>query len=303
MRAVEKAFVEYGKGQSQMPSKIYLNLPKHNGDFRAMPSYLSGIKSCALKWVNVHPNNVKKGLPTVMATIILSDPNTGFPLSIMEGTHLTSLRTAAAGGVAAKYLAKKDSHVVALVGCGEQAVWQLEALRCHFKVKEVNVWGHKAAIAKSFVKKVAIKKEEMHISSSVKQCVGNADIIVTTTPSKKPLIKNGWVKEGAHINAIGADAKGKQEIDSYLIRDVKVVIDNWAQAAHSGEINVPLSKKIITKKHIYSELSDVILGKKKGRVNKKEITVFDSTGLAIQDLAVAHFAYKAALKNNIGKKL
>ena len=190
---IERAFKAYALGKTQMPSKIYLNLTKHCGDFRAMPAYIEGKESCALKWVNVHPKNKSKGLPTVMAVLILSDPRNGFPLCIMDGTYATSLRTAAAGAVAAKYLARKDSDIIGLVGCGEQARSQLTALDKLFKIREVKVWGHKEGYTKEFIKAMRALKLKLTPVKSVKECAVDSDIIVTTTPSKKPLVKHQWL--------------------------------------------------------------------------------------------------------------
>jgi len=303
IRAIEKAFKEYAKGKTQMPPKIYLDLKKYSGDFRAMPAYLEGQNACILKWVNVHARNKGKGLPTVMATIIYSDPKTGFPLAIMDGTYATSLRTAAAGAVAAKYLANKDSCVIGLVGCGAQATTQLAALRTLFKIKQVKVWGHKPALSNAFVRAMKKPGEQMTRAKTVRECVDDCDIIVTTTPSRRPLVRLEWVKKGAHINAIGADAAGKQELDARILKSARVIIDNWEQAAHSGEINVPLRKKVISRRNIHAEIGEVIIGKKKGRVSKDDVTVFDSTGLAIQDAAIAKLIYTTAVKRNIGKRI
>ncbi len=298
---VERAFRDYALGKAQMPAKVYLYLDKYNGDFRAMPAYLESMDTCVVKWVNVHPNNKRIGLPTVMATLILSDPKTAYPLCIMDGTYLTSLRTGAAGGVAAKYLARKNSSVVGLVGCGVQAKTQLLALKEYFPIKKVYVWGHKPSFVKEFIKTMRRLPYTFVASDSIKQCVANADIIVTTTPSRKPLVKREWLKEGAHINAIGADAKGKQELEANILKQAKVVIDDLAQASHSGEINVPWAKHLITQKQIYAQLGDIVIGRKKGRTNNREITVFDSTGLAIQDAAVAKLIYQTALRKRLGK--
>jgi len=286
-----------------MPAKIYLDLKKYSGDFRAMPAYLQGFDSCILKWVNVHPNNKTKGLPTVMGTIILSDPRTGYPLAIMDGTYATSLRTAAAGAVAAKYCANKDSHRVGLIGCGAQARTQLMALRLLFKINEVKVWGNKPSHSKKFVSQMKTKNEKMTTHQTVKECVGNCDIIVTTTPSRRPLVKFKWLKPGVHINAIGADAPGKQELDPDILKNAKVIIDHWEQAAHSGEINVPLRKKLISKRDIYADIGEIVIGKKRGRVKKNELTVFDSTGLAIQDVAIATLIYRTAIRRKKGRRV
>jgi len=303
LKAVEKAFMFYGKGLAQMPPKIYLHLDKYHGDFRAMPAYIEKMEICGLKWVNVHPKNSRFGLPAVMALFILSDPKNGFPLAVMDATLITNLRTGAAGGVAAKYLARKDSSVVGLVGCGAQARTQLAALKELFKIKNVYVWGHKKALAENFVKAAKNMKLQMAVKDKISDCVKDADIIVTTTPSRKPLVRSSWIKPGTHINAIGADAKGKQELEPLLLKRAKIVVDDWRQASHSGEINVPFSKGMITKKNIHATLGEIIIGKKKARTNNSEITIFDSTGLAIHDVAVADLIYKKALRKKFGIRI
>jgi alanine dehydrogenase len=301
LRAVEKAFKLVGLGKTQMPPKVYIHLDKFKGDFRAMPAYVEGLDA-GIKWVNVHPENRKKGLPTVMAIIILSDPTNGFPLCVMDATLATALRTGAAGGVAAKYLANKGSKKIGLVGSGVQAETQLAALTEVFDIKEVSVWGLIPSEVKRFIERVRKgKKFKMKAASSVRACVKESDIIVTTTPSRKPLVKLEWLKEGAHINAIGADAKGKQELDVKILKKGRIVVDAWEQASHSGEINVSLTKKQLSKKDVYANIGEVVAGRKKGRKNKKEITIFDSTGLAVQDIAIADIIYKKAKRLNKGR--
>lgn len=304
VREVEKYFKLFGQGKAQMPPKEYITLSKYNGDFRSMPTYVEGVETCGIKWVNVHPDNRKKGIPTVMGVIIFSDPKTGFPLSIMDATYATALRTGAAGGVAAKYLAPKDSKKVSLIGCGVQARTQLAALNEVIKIRVVSVFAKtrgevlkfKRWCGKTFPFRV-------EIAASVEGCVKEADIIVTTTPACKPIVKLEWLKEKVHINAIGADAKGKEELDPAILKKGKIVVDAWLQASHSGEINIPVKKKQITKKDIYADIGEVTSGKKKGRVKKDGITVFDSTGLAVQDMAIASLVYRKAKKLKKGKKI
>jgi len=299
--AVEEAFCEYGLGRARMPPKIYLDLPEFAGDFRAMPSYVRKFKLCTLKWVNAHPDNAVFGLPAVMAILIVSDPKTGFPLAIMDGTLATSLRTGAGGAVAAKYLARKNSSVVALVGCGVQARAQLVALREIFKIKEIRVWGHQRVLATRFIRAMKKSGEAMTAAANIQECVEGADIVVTTTPSRKPIVQSSWIKDGTHINAIGADAPGKEELDPKILKRARVVVDDPEQASHSGEINVPVTKGIFKPKDIYATLGEVVAGKKKGRASPSQVSVFDSTGLAIQDTAIASIIYKAAVKRKLGK--
>lgn len=302
MKAVERAFRYFGEGKVQMPPKVYIYLDKDNGDFRAMPAYIEGFNNCIVKWVNVHPENKRKGLPTLMAVTILSDATNGFPLCVMDGTYATALRTGAAGGIAAKYLAMRDSRKVGLVGCGVQAKTQLLALYEVFRIEEVNVWGVERGEALGFLREIAgLKDTRMRVSDSVRDSVKDCDIIVTTTPSRKPLVRLEWLKEGAHINAMGADAKGKRELDTRVLKRAKVVVDAWEQAAHSGEVNVPLRRGDLSKKDIYADIGEIVAGKKKGRTNNSEITVFDSTGLAIQDVAIANAIYRKAKKLQVGR--
>lgn len=303
LQIAEEAFKAQGKGKTQMPAKIYLHLDKYNGDFRAMPAYIEGMDACGIKWVNVHPQNKRYGLPTVMATIILSDPKTGFPLAIMDGTHITNVRTGAAGGIAAKYLARKNSKVVSFVGCGVQAQTQLMALYEVFAIDTVLVYDSRRAHALIFKRKMRHLGLKIRICSNIEGCVKESDIIVTATPARKPIIKSEWVPSGAHINAIGADAKGKEELEPSLLTRAKVVVDDLTQAAHSGEINVPFAQKKLGLKDVYGSLGEIVVGKKKGRTSEKEITIFDSTGLAILDVAVAHYVYAKAARRFGRKKL
>lgn len=299
--AVEDAFREYGRGRARMPAKIYLDLAEYGGDFRAMPAYVAKMKLCTLKWVNAHPGNARFGLPAVMAVVIVSDPKTGLPLAIMDGTLPTALRTGAGGAVAAKYLARKNASIIGLVGCGVQGRMQLKGLREILKVREVRVWGDRTDIIRSFVRDMKRPGETMISVSSVRECVEGCDLVVTTTPSRKPLVRSEWIAAGTHINAIGADAPGKEELDPKLLQRAKIVVDDWGQASHSGEINVPVRRGLLKKKDIYATLGDVVAAKKKGRTNSQEITVFDSTGLAIQDTAVAGLIYRRALRRKAGR--
>ncbi len=271
-----------------------------------MPSYLERLDVSAVKVVNVHPENPKKhGLPTVMAIIILVNPKNGAPLAIMGGARVTSMRTGAAGGVAAKYLARKDSKVVGLVGAGAQARTQLTALLSLYgKLEEVRVWSRTEKTRNAYVAEMEAaggKVARMVSAKSVKEAVEGADIVVTTTPSRKPLVSGEWVRPGMHFNCIGADAPGKEELDPAILKRAKIVIDNWEQASHSGEINVPLAEGILTKRDVWGEIGEVVAGLKPGRTSSDEITVFTSTGLAIQDAVTAELAYKKALAKKIGR--
>ncbi len=306
MEAVETAFKEKALGRAQMPPKPYLFYAKYNGDLRTMPSYLEGLDVSTVKVVNVHPDNPKKhGLPTVMAIIVLIDPKTGAPLAIMGGTRITAMRTGAAGGVAAKYLARKESKAVGLVGAGTQARTQLMALiSLYGKLEEARVWSPSEKTREAYVAEMRPKFGDVaNIVSvdDVKTAVEGANIVVTTTPSRKPLVSDEWVSQGTHFNCIGADAPGKEELDPAILERAKIVVDDWEQASHSGEINVPLKKGMLAKEDVWAEIGEVVAGLKSGRSSSGEITAFVSTGLAVQDAVTAQLVYKKALEKKKGK--
>lgn len=296
-KTVEKAFKAYSLGYAEMPAKSYLYFP--HGDLRSMPAYIygEGFDIAGVKCVNVHPQNVQSHLPAVMAVIILNDPQTGFPLAVMDGTYLTCIRTGAAGAIAAKYLSRKDSRVAGFVGCGAQAQTQLSCLLEVRNIRKIKLWQFAKDKECVWKFKNWVQKNygiETIISSIMEDVTMNSDIVITTTPSRVPLVH--CVSTGTHINAIGADAPGKQEINPKILKKAKVVVDDWRQASHSGEINVPISLKQMTKKDVHALLGDIITGKKRGRTSTREITLFDATGLAIQDISCGYIVYKA-LKN------
>jgi len=285
--AVEAAFADHGKGFVQMPPKVYVTLPA--GDFRTMPAYLPSLDIAGVKIVNVHPENPKKGLPSVMALTVILDTATGRPLAILNATRLTEMRTGAVGAIAAKYLAPKKECVLGVIGTGRQAEAQVRATAQELTITAIRVWSRNPAHAEAF----AGRFREFDAKDVSLEAACDCDVLVTTTPSRTPLVKNEWIHEGMHINAIGADAPGKEELDPAILRRARVFVDDPAQAVHSGEINVPIRRGLYTAGMIAGTLGEIVTGRN-GRQRPGEITVFDSTGLAIQDLAIASIAMQQA---------
>lgn len=297
LELVEYAFRLYGEGKVVMPPKLYLDDPTNLGDFRAMPAYIDG--NVGLKWVSVFPENWRRDLPTVLATIILSDPENGCPLAVMDGTYITEMRTGAAGGVAAKYLARRNSSVVGVIGSGVQARTQLLAIGELLPgIQELKVFDKNRDASLLFAEEMKTKlKMRIFVVDSIEEAA-KADIVVTTTPSTKPIIRQQSIMPGTHINAIGADAEGKQELEVELLRNAKIVVDDIEQAQHSGEINVAISNGLIKIEDVYGTLGEVVVNSKEGRENDQEITIFDSTGLAMLDLICAGHVYQKASKRD-----
>ena len=301
--AVENVFNEYGQGKTQMPAKTYLYFPEYEGDLRIMPTYLPLQELAGVKIVNVHPDNKERNLPTVMATISLNDPKTGYPLAILAGTEITAIRTGAAGAVATKYLSREDSETLGLIGAGAQARTQLRAIQKVRNIRKVIVSDVSKQAAEKFALEMGKETGIEIVQAENLQQATQVDILSTITPVREPIIRDEWILPGTHINAIGADAKGKQELDNSLLKRAKVFVDDWEQALHSGEINVPLSKGIIQREDIVGTLGEMMAGKIQGRIDKEQVTVFDSTGLAIQDIATAKIVYEKAVEKGIGKKV
>ena len=302
LSVVEAAFLEHGRGRVQMPPKSYLYFKTHNGDLRTMPAYLETADIAGVKIVNAHPLNPSLGLPTVMAVVVLNSTETGAPLAVMDGTYLTDMRTGAAGGVAADRLARTDAAAVGMVGTGRQARTQLRAILEVREITTVKAIDRSDATCRQFRDDMAVEGCDIRIMDSIEQ-VCDCDILITTTPVREPIVADDWISDGTHINAIGADAAGKEELDPGILKRSKIVIDDYAQASHSGEINVPLKKGIISVDDIYGTLGEIVAGIKPGRKSDSEITVFDSTGLAIQDVSTANHVYQQAVKSGIGRRL
>lgn len=286
IKAVEHAFQDWAQGKGKMPAKAYLILDQ--GDFRAMPATLPG--AAGMKWVSVYPQNPSRGLPSVMAILIYNDPATGYPLAVMDATEITAYRTGAAAAIASKYLARQDSHTLGIVGAGHQAYAQLLAHAEMFDLRLIKVFDCSRAAVEKLIKSFP----DYPLRECSLEETAASDIVCTLTPARVPFLKKEWVIPGTHINAIGADAEGKEELEPSILKEAIVVVDDLVQASAAGEINVPITKGLFGIDEVYAILSEIITGKKEGRKDKKIVTVFDSTGVAIEDLAVAKLIYEKA---------
>ncbi|RXK46450.1 ornithine cyclodeaminase family protein [Halorientalis pallida] len=301
--AVEAAFAAYARGDAQMPAKSYIDLPQYDGDFRSMPAYLAADDwdGAGIKWVNSHPNNPEDhGLPTVMGTMIYSDPETAVPLAIIDGTTLTRKRTGAAAAVATDHLAVPDATSLGLVGAGVQAHAQLDAIATVRDIETVVVADKDPDAVADFRGDAgdAFDVREGSIADAV-----GCDVVSTTTPVREPIVPREAVGDHTHINAMGADAEGKHELEDEVLLDAKLVIDDHAQCTHSGEINVPYAAGTLDDDDVHAELGAVVIGEASGRTDDDGITVFDSTGLAIQDVASAHVVYEYARDHDVGESM
>jgi len=292
--AVEEAFAAYEAGRVRMPAKSYIDLPEYDGDFRSMPAYMASGEwdAAGIKWVNSHTNNVDAhGLPTVMGTMIYSDPETAFPLAVMDGTTLTRKRTGAAAAVATDHLAVPDASSLGIVGLGVQSYTQLEAIATVRDVETVVVADEREAAIEAFIERFG---DAFDVRAGSIAEAASCDVLSTVTPVESPIVEAADLGEHTHVNAMGADAPGKNELAADVVASAKLVIDDYEQCTHSGEINVPWSAGVLTDEDLHAELGEIVAGKRPGRTPEDGVTVFDSTGLAIQDVAAARVVYERA---------
>ena len=298
--SIEDAFAAYERGDAQMPAKSYIELPQYNGDFRSMPAYLDAgdWDAAGIKWVNVHPDNPENhGFPTVLGTVIYSDPETAFPLAIMDGTELTLRRTGAAAAVATDHLAIEDATSMGIIGAGVQSYAQLEAVSTIRPIEEVVISDLDEERIARFVETY---EDEFDVREGSIAEAASCDVLSTVTPVREPIVSIDDLGEHTHVNAMGADAEGKQELETAVLRSAKLVIDDYEQTTHSGEINVPWNEGELTDGAIYGAIGEIVVGEKPGRTAEDGVSVFDSTGLAIQDVAAARVVYEHAETNDNG---
>ncbi|MBD0703991.1 MULTISPECIES: ornithine cyclodeaminase family protein [unclassified Pseudomonas] len=300
---VEEAYKAFSSGQVVQPDYIGIHLPAPRGeiDFKVGYCKTNEIISMKASSGGFLDNPTAHGVPNGMGSVLLFDANSCALICVMDGSLLTGLRTGASGAVSVKALARKNAKKITCIGSGNQARMQIRAISLVMQIEEIHAWSRNPETLAGF--KADIEGEfaiPVILADSKKEAVEQADILITTTRGKGPLVEASWVKPGTHIVAIGTDMKGKQELDPEIFRHAKVVNDSISQCIDKGETWHPLNEKIISLGDIHGELGEILLGTKPGRENDEEITIFDSTGMAIQDNTTAEKIYRNALENNVG---
>jgi alanine dehydrogenase len=298
----EQAYRMHGEGRFFMEPKGHIVLDKYPGEWEAMPSYIEEPEAAACKWVSIREQNRERfGLPTVFSILIYTHPETGFPLAICDGSHHTVMRTGAAAAVSARWLARPDSKVLAIVGAGHMAEGTLATCNEVFEWREVRIWSRSQATLDDFVSAQQPKYSfRIKASLDLEDVVQGADVVVTVTPARTPIVRDSWIGPGTHIAAVGADKGGDQELDADILRRARIFVDDIRQCRTDGEINVPLSEGVITEADIVGEIGAVIAGAKQGRTSDDDVTVFDSTGIALQDSATVPLEYERAVAAGVG---
>ena len=300
---VEQAYRMHGEGRFYMDPKGHIVLDRFPGEWEAMPSYIEEPHAAACKWVSIREQNRERfNLPTVFSILIYTHPETGFPLAIVDGSYHTVMRTGAAAAVSAKWMARKNSRKLAIVGAGHMAEGALATCNEVFPWEEVRVWSRSQATLDHFVREQQPKYEDFEIKTSTKleEVVRGADVVVTVTPARGA-DRQGRMDRAGHAHRRGRRRQeGRPGTRGSILKRARIFVDDIRQCRTDGEINVPLSEGLIKEADIAGEIGEVITGKKPGRTSDEEITLFDSTGIALQDSATVPLEYERALAAGVG---
>ncbi|MDH0126892.1 ornithine cyclodeaminase family protein [Brucella intermedia GD04153] len=301
--AVEEAYRAFNSDQVEQPDYLGIHLPSPRGEIDFKLGYYTTDEVISMKASSggFTDNPVIHGVPSGMGTILLFDARTCGLICILDGSLITGLRTGAAGAVSVKALARKNASEVTSIGTGNQARMQIRAIKQVMEIEKVHAWDSNPNVVSDF--KADIEAEfgiPVILAPSKQAAVEQADVLITATRGKGSLVKADWLKSGTHIVAIGTDQRGKQELDPEIFRNAKIVVDSAAQCMEKGETWHPLNANIIGKNDIHGEIGEILLGRKPGRETDEEVTIFDTTGMAIQDNTTAIRIYRNAIDRNVG---
>ena len=302
IECVEQAFHALATRAVIMPPIMRLDIVEHNGEIDVKAAYIPGVDSLAIKISPGFFDNPKLGLPSINGLMVLFSTRTGLVEALLlDNGYLTDIRTAAAGAVAAKYLARANSRKAAILGAGRQAQLQLEALTLVRDIESATLWARDLARAEATAA-VLSKRLDIPVTAceSVQQATASADIIITTTPATEPLLHAEQVKAGQHITAMGTDAEHKNEIDPRLVANSKYFCDRLSQVQALGELHHAIDSGLVEADASFPEIGQVIAQQVPGRADTDEITLCDLTGTGIQDTAIANLAHRLCLQNQVG---
>lgn len=304
MTAVEHAFKLHGGGRTEPPG--ILGIHADNGGFHIKAGLLDLKRPYFAAKINANfPGNPRRnGLPTIQGVVLLCDGENGYPLAVMDSIEITTQRTGAATGVAAKYLARTDSRTVTVCGCGNQGRVSVRALSQVLPIEKVFAFDTDQARAERLINDLATELEiKIELTNNLETAIQQSDVCVTCTPAKKPFLKEEFIVPGMFIAAVGADNPEKQELEPNILSRNKVVADVVEQCATIGELHHALDDALMTRDDVHAELGEVIAGLKPGRTSADEIIVFDSTGMALQDVVAAAAVFEKAIKDGVGARI
>ena len=302
MTVMEQTFRSLAAGEALLPLRQIVWLPGGESVLAVMPSFSSDIQSMGVKVISVFPRNLGTEFDAHQGAVLLFEATNGCLQAIMDATAITAIRTAAVSGIATRVLARTDATTLAILGSGVQARTHLEAMLLARKIQSVRVWSRTPENAQRFAREEGKRYAvEIEVRDSAKAAVEGADIICTVTSSRAPVLSGEWIQPGAHINAVGTFGPQSREIDTTTVVRSRLFVDRKESAINeAGDYIIPLSEGSITPGHIRGELGEVISSAIPGRTRPEEITLFKSLGLAVEDLASAHYLYQKATKQGVG---
>jgi ornithine cyclodeaminase len=301
--AVEKAFIAYSMKQASLPAVIQLDVPDHRGEVHIKAGYIFGENQYVVKIVSGFPQNRLHDLPLSSGMMVAFSAETGFPVAILlDNGYLTELRTAAAGAIAAKYMAPNSVEQAAVIGAGVQGRFQIEALARVCSFQRLMVYDHHATNVDRYRAHMKERlRAEIITAASPQEALKGSRIVVTTTPSREPVVKAEWVERGTHITAMGSDNPDKQELDVQVLKKAdRIIADSIPQCVRLGEIHHAVAAGVLTEQDIDGELGAVVSGDIPGRTSESEITICDLTGVGVQDAAIAGLVVRKALASDVG---
>jgi ornithine cyclodeaminase/alanine dehydrogenase-like protein (mu-crystallin family) len=308
--AMEQAFAAYSSGRAELPSLIHLAVPEGRGEVHIKAGHIHGNPYYAVKMVSGFPGNIELGLPANDGMVVAFDASTGAPAAfLLDHGLITDLRTAAAGAVAAKHLARREIRRVAVIGAGGQARYQMEMLAQVRSFRELLVWGRNRDHARARMEDLEQRGNlppncQVSVAETLAEAVAASDIVVTVTASREPLVRAEWLKLGATVIAVGSDAPDKQELEvDVLARADRIVADSTPQCLRLGEIHHAVEQGAIPKEKVSAELGEIVAGQKPGRGSENEIIVCDLTGVGVQDVAAACFVIRCAQAASRGQQI
>jgi ornithine cyclodeaminase/alanine dehydrogenase-like protein (mu-crystallin family) len=321
IRLMDEALRALSTGGVVQPVRLATLVEPHGGYLGLMPAYRRAAPSdpqhrapsgpgqgsgeaLGAKAVTFYPRNADRGLPTHLAAVLLWDARTGEPLAMLDGRLITEMRTAATSAAATGVLARRGASTLALLGAGVQARSHLEALRLVRPVRRVRVWSRTEESARRFADERRGVELPIHVSATAEEAVRDAELIVTATSSPTPVLQGRWLADGAHINAVGAPRPDWRELDTEAVRRAQVFVDSRAGASReAGDLLIPMREGAITEQHIRGEIGEVLAGIVPGRTDDRQITLFKSLGMAVEDVATAHHVYTRARERGVGQEI
>jgi alanine dehydrogenase len=303
--AMEAALAQFSAGEVQQPVRTVLSVGPRKAYFGVMPAYVAAPPQMGAKLVTVFGDNLAKGLPSHLATILLFDPDTGALAAVMDGRYITEARTAAVSAVSAKALARADAAQLAILGTGVQARSHLEALVEVRALTEARVWSPQPRSRERFVSEMAGRVAvRVRACDSAEAAVRDADIVVLVTSSPTPVVDDAWVAPGAHVISVGACRPDQREMAPALVARGRLVVDSRAAAlVESGDVVQGMREGRFDATHVAGELGDVLLGRAVGRQSDHQVTIFKSLGMAVEDVAAADLVYRRAEERGAGTVL